>query len=343
MESFEEEKLENNWIIFKDGKKQINLSDVKQINVCDNGICFLLDGTLYKFIEEDLKPIENLKNIKSIQINSKNIYCLDENNTLFKISWKDDKNNVEILMKNVLHFGISEQFGIIYVKNENVIHSWFMNQVMFRLETSKVLDLQNIIKIISNGEIILIHTQSSIIIYNHSYIIYEDDELLDCLDSDIYLRIGKNEYLMEKNNKKKELKLNEKDPYSIFFISNNSNYNLNEKTLYYKKEIIEENVDFIELIGKNICIAKTILKQKITHYIIDEEKEKERKAKREKLKQSITILECAICMYTKKNSVFLPCAHLTSCMKCAQEIFDSTKRCPICRNQIDSILKVFIE
>ena len=54
----------------------------------------------------------------------------------------------------------------------------------------------------------------------------------------------------------------------------------------------------------------------------------------EKLK---TEKRCAVCLDNLKNTVFLPCAHLASCVECSFS-FDS---CPICRTKVQATLKIY--
>ena len=77
--------------------------------------------------------------------------------------------------------------------------------------------------------------------------------------------------------------------------------------------------------------------------LAEKEKEKER-ALAKKEKEIKTVQEsqlCAICMDNKKNTVFYPCGHLCCCENCWEELKRSTKRCPICRNNIQSAKKAY--
>lgn len=51
---------------------------------------------------------------------------------------------------------------------------------------------------------------------------------------------------------------------------------------------------------------------------------------------------CTICMDLKKDTLFFPCGHLTSCHPCAITVKERTSVCPICRAAIGSLVKVFI-
>lgn len=49
--------------------------------------------------------------------------------------------------------------------------------------------------------------------------------------------------------------------------------------------------------------------------------------------------ECIICFANIKEIVFAPCGHYCSCGVCANEIKKTSKKCPICRTIISSIVQ----
>ena len=46
---------------------------------------------------------------------------------------------------------------------------------------------------------------------------------------------------------------------------------------------------------------------------------------------------CSVCLDLEKNVVFLPCAHLCCCDKCAPQL----RKCPICRKGIRGSVRVY--
>lgn len=50
--------------------------------------------------------------------------------------------------------------------------------------------------------------------------------------------------------------------------------------------------------------------------------------------------ECVICMAEARNTTVLPCRHLCMCTECAQEMRKESNRCPICREQMTSLLTI---
>lgn len=50
--------------------------------------------------------------------------------------------------------------------------------------------------------------------------------------------------------------------------------------------------------------------------------------------------ECVICMAEPRNTTVLPCRHLCMCTDCAKEMRKESNRCPICREQITSLLTI---
>ena len=47
---------------------------------------------------------------------------------------------------------------------------------------------------------------------------------------------------------------------------------------------------------------------------------------------------CKICFDAKVEELFLPCRHLVCCLKCSASVF----QCPVCRDDIDCVIKVFL-
>ncbi len=56
-----------------------------------------------------------------------------------------------------------------------------------------------------------------------------------------------------------------------------------------------------------------------------------------KLKELQENKTCKICLDRDSDSVFVPCGHLCSCMKCAQHL----RKCPICRVKIEKIIRTY--
>lgn len=50
------------------------------------------------------------------------------------------------------------------------------------------------------------------------------------------------------------------------------------------------------------------------------------------------IQECVVCMCEDSSEVLVPCGHKCMCNGCALQIFRSTRKCPICRKQVNSML-----
>jgi len=49
---------------------------------------------------------------------------------------------------------------------------------------------------------------------------------------------------------------------------------------------------------------------------------------------------CCICMERRKDAVFTPCGHRVVCVSCGERL-KSSRRCPICRQDIHSVVRVF--
>ncbi|KAK9823998.1 hypothetical protein WJX72_006880 [[Myrmecia] bisecta] len=49
---------------------------------------------------------------------------------------------------------------------------------------------------------------------------------------------------------------------------------------------------------------------------------------------------CVICLVNNRDTTVLPCRHMCMCRDCAQELRKQTSKCPICRNQVESLLHI---
>ncbi len=54
------------------------------------------------------------------------------------------------------------------------------------------------------------------------------------------------------------------------------------------------------------------------------------------IKNNFKTDECCVCLSTNPEVIFVPCAHLCSCMECGQQL----SKCPLCRRQITNRINV---
>jgi hypothetical protein len=52
--------------------------------------------------------------------------------------------------------------------------------------------------------------------------------------------------------------------------------------------------------------------------------------------------DCAICMDKPRNSVLRPCAHCITCYDCSMLLLNRQDNCPVCREKIDEVIKIFM-
>jgi hypothetical protein len=52
-----------------------------------------------------------------------------------------------------------------------------------------------------------------------------------------------------------------------------------------------------------------------------------------------SVRDCIICMSNEKNTVFATCGHYVCCEECSDVIYKTTRKCPMCRNKIESVVK----
>jgi len=50
--------------------------------------------------------------------------------------------------------------------------------------------------------------------------------------------------------------------------------------------------------------------------------------------------ECIVCLGLEKDTMILPCRHLCLCHSCAIQVSMEMRKCPICRNNISSMLNL---
>ncbi|GMF24333.1 unnamed protein product [Phytophthora lilii] len=51
--------------------------------------------------------------------------------------------------------------------------------------------------------------------------------------------------------------------------------------------------------------------------------------------------ECVICFDGPQEAVCVPCGHNAVCMTCAQELLDTTRLCPVCRQQVREVIRLY--
>lgn len=51
---------------------------------------------------------------------------------------------------------------------------------------------------------------------------------------------------------------------------------------------------------------------------------------------------CVICLVNRRDTTVLPCRHMCLCSDCASELRKQSSKCPICRNNIESLLHIRI-
>lgn len=52
--------------------------------------------------------------------------------------------------------------------------------------------------------------------------------------------------------------------------------------------------------------------------------------------------DCAICMDITRNSVLRPCNHMITCYKCSMLLLNRQDNCPVCREKIEDVIKIFM-
>ena len=50
--------------------------------------------------------------------------------------------------------------------------------------------------------------------------------------------------------------------------------------------------------------------------------------------------ECIVCLAEAKDTLILPCRHLTTCAQCASALKYQSKKCPVCRTEFQALLRI---
>lgn len=129
----------------------------------------------------------------------------------------------------------------------------------------------------------------------------------------------------------------------LFNRSNNSLSNIEERESNVEERVPKEEDESVP------CLSlKEIIKQdKLCAVDCDCEickKNRDIVEKNLKTKNNIQELEnkitCVVCLDNLRNIMFSPCNHLATCISCSKN-FLLGKKCPICRKEFNSIIRVF--
>ena len=52
--------------------------------------------------------------------------------------------------------------------------------------------------------------------------------------------------------------------------------------------------------------------------------------------------ECVVCLTNPKNTTVIPCRHFCMCSDCARALLNQSRKCPMCRLNITSVLQINI-
>ncbi|CAG8482178.1 7849_t:CDS:2, partial [Ambispora leptoticha] len=97
------------------------------------------------------------------------------------------------------------------------------------------------------------------------------------------------------------------------------------------KEILKENrVDFSGIVEKSELVLKV-------NRIVE--------ATKEELATDVDALSddalCKICCDAVQNCVVLDCGHMSTCMDCGKKMQEARNECPICRETIVKLIRVY--
>lgn len=81
-----------------------------------------------------------------------------------------------------------------------------------------------------------------------------------------------------------------------------------------------------------------IIDEQSTDIIIDVKNNDSPKDNSNENDKIMDIIRCCICLENKKNILYMPCAHVSCCKKCSENI----SACPLCRKPIQSMIGIFL-
>jgi hypothetical protein len=138
-------------------------------------------------------------------------------------------------------------------------------------------------------------------------------------------------------------------------ISNNKN--LSE---HIKKRYLEFGAGMPPFVQKctKLCLSNGDSPQHHNRAIATEQIVKQKKSKEKNIKDQKTKsvaeskskpthlnpqnVDCSVCLDVPRNTIILPCKHLCVCAQCANKLFNSTKKCPVCRAPISNIMTIYV-
>jgi len=108
----------------------------------------------------------------------------------------------------------------------------------------------------------------------------------------------------------------------------------------YVAKVIYDGKNEIDFGGLNGLTERTTIRLLFVDWYDKNVKTKKIEKITNDLKSNIL---CCICMENPKEIAFIPCGHRACCMKCSNDVIKSNNKiCPLCKTNIDSVLKVYV-
>jgi len=109
-----------------------------------------------------------------------------------------------------------------------------------------------------------------------------------------------------------------------------------ENVIRYAPIKLHDNVDN-EIINPDTAV-NLIISDIINHHIQREQENYSNRRQREDNMEN----RCSICLTNKINCALIRCGHACCCNECGTMLLEGRQTCPICRADVESILKIFI-
>ena len=123
-----------------------------------------------------------------------------------------------------------------------------------------------------------------------------------------------------------------------FYLTDEPSEEYQDKFFKLLKKKVQENKKDPESEGdSNICSGQLLYDDYVD--IIKDFLKKREKENRKRKRNNY----CVVCLDEEITHTFTPCGHMCVCENCAEELIKAKNNCPMCRNNIESSMKIYIQ
>ena len=122
-----------------------------------------------------------------------------------------------------------------------------------------------------------------------------------------------------------------------------------EKILFFRSGTIpltlsEEKINYRRLQRIEAIISRKDLSNapKYSDELLPELLSQDNFSKKDLIEKDTQNMSCTICVEKLRNSILIPCNHLVTCFDCSMILKSKEAQCPVCRQNIENIIKIFV-